>query len=176
MKTLGPNLTVVVRPLTPDDDLEAFGRILLASYRALPGHVPEPDYEAELADVGARVDTNVVFGAFTDERPLGCVTFVPDHSDPHAERLQPDEASFRMLGVTLDAQRGGIGEKLVLRCLREATDTGKNAVFIYSGHWMSGAHRLYEKLGFARTPERDWPLIDPPVTLMGFRYDLRDRR
>lgn len=172
----GQNGEVVIRPLTPGDDLEMFGRILLTSYRALSGHVPEPDYEAELVDIRTRVATNTVFGALADTRPLGCVTFVPDASDPHAERLEPDEASFRMLGVAPEAQGSGIGEQLVHRCLRESRDTGKAAVFIYSGHWMTGAHRLYERLGFTRRADRDWPLVDPPVTLLGFRYDLRGLR
>lgn len=158
--------------LTSDDDLDAFGQILLTSYRRLPGHVPEPDYEAELVDVAARVRTNPVFGAFDGARPLGCVTFVPDASDPHAERLEADEASFRMLGVAPEHQGRSIGVTLVHRCLDEARRNAKQAVFIYSGHWMIGAHRLYERLGFERLPQRDWPLVEPPVTLLGFRYDL----
>ena len=44
-----------IRTLTEDDDLDAFGQIVLDSYLALPDMPREPDYEAELVDVAARV-------------------------------------------------------------------------------------------------------------------------
>ena len=96
-----------IRALTEDDDLDAFGRIVLASYLALPDMPREPDYETELADVAARVRNGVVFGAFVDGTPAGCVTFVADASSPHAEGLLPGESSFRMLGVDTAAQGRG---------------------------------------------------------------------
>ena len=47
---------ISIRPLAHDDDLDAFGRIVLASYAALPGAPHEPEYELELLDVRARVE------------------------------------------------------------------------------------------------------------------------
>ena len=73
-----------IRSLTTSDDLEAFGRIVLASNLALPDMPREPGYEAELADVTTRVRNGVVFGAFVGGTPAGCVTFVADATDPHA--------------------------------------------------------------------------------------------
>lgn len=163
---------ISVRELGPGDDLEAFGRLVLDSYVALAGHPPEADYEAELFDVAARVLTNPVIGAFDGAEPLGCVTYVPDRHSPHAEDLEEDEAGFRMLAVARAAQRRGVGEVLVLACLDRAAEEGKRAVFIFSGDWMTSAHRLYQRLGFERVPERDWRIEEPPILLMAFRRRL----
>lgn len=160
-----------IRLLTVDDDLDAFGRIVLDSYLALPDMPREPDYERELADVATRVRDGVVFGAFVGETPAGCVTFVADASSPHAEGLLPGESSFRMLGVDTAAQGRGIGEALTRRCLTEAEAIGSNAVFIYTGSWMHTAHRLYRRLGFEFVAERDWHL-EPAIHLLGMRRAL----
>jgi ribosomal protein S18 acetylase RimI-like enzyme len=160
-----------IRPLTANDDLDAFGRIVLDSYVALPDMPREPDYEAELADVAARARDGVVFGAFVGKMPVGCVTFVADASNPHAEGLLPGESSFRMLGVATAAQGRGIGEALTRRCLTEAKAIGSDAMFIYTGSWMHTAHHLYRRLGFEFVPERDWHL-DPAIHLLGMRRQL----
>ena len=163
---------IVIRPLTPGDDLEAFGRLVLESYLALPGSPVEPDYEHELLDVAARVEQAVVFGAFDGDRPLGCITFVADAGSPYAEDLLDGESSFRMLAVGASGRGRGIGEALTARCIDAARALGSNAVFIHSGTWMPAAHRLYGRLGFERVPERDWHFHDPPFTLLGFRLAL----
>ena len=161
-----------MRRVTVADDQATFGRIVHDSYRALPGHPPDPDYDAELLDVAGRVEHGIVFGAFVDDRPAGCVSFVPGPGSFHAENLRVGESSFRMLGVESSSQRSGIGEALVRHCLDAAAQQGAAAVFIYSGDWMHAAHRLYPRLGFVRTPDRDWVFEDPQVRLYGFRHAL----
>jgi ribosomal protein S18 acetylase RimI-like enzyme len=176
-RPLRPDHVLTIRRLTPADDLDAFGRMVLASYVALPGMPPDPGYEAELLDVAARVRDGIVHGAFVDdETPVGCVTFVADASSPHAEGLLPGESSFRMLAVAVDAQGRGVGEALVRRCLAEAAELGSSAVFVHSGTWMHAAHRLYRRLGFEFVPERDWVIDEPPIQrpihLLGVRFAL----
>jgi hypothetical protein len=36
---------------------------------------------------------------------------------------------------------------------------------------MTAAHRIYERLGFTRIPERDWSPV-PGVDLLAYRLDL----
>ncbi len=168
----GAVVLVTVRELTNDDDLAIFGRMVLAAYAALPGHPHDPGYDAELVEVAGRVEAGVVLGAFGGEAPLGCVTYVNDPSSPHAERLHDDEASFRMLAVDVAAQGHRIGEALVTSCIGRARAAGRAAMFIYSGEWMTTAHRLYARLGFVRQPERDWLVPDVGVQLLGFRIDV----
>jgi ribosomal protein S18 acetylase RimI-like enzyme len=160
---------VIIRPLTGDDDLEAFGLLVRDSYVALPDSPVEPGYERELLDVAARVEQAVVFGAFDGERPLGCITFVADASSPYAEDLLDGESSFRMLAVDAAARGRAVGEALTVRCLDAARALRSEAVFIHSGTWMPAAHRLYGRLGFERVPDRDWQFDDPPITLLGWR-------
>lgn len=157
-----------IRTLTLDDDMAGIGRLVVEGYRALPDSPDDPEYYDELADVGARVERSVVLGAFDDDVALGCVTFVADEKSAYAEHLLAGEASFRMLAVASSARGRGIGEALVRRCIDEATSAGRTALFIYSGSWMNGAHRLYGRLGFERRADRDWLIDDPPLHLYGF--------
>jgi predicted N-acetyltransferase YhbS len=159
---------VAMRLLTLDDPLDAFGQIVVDAYMALPGHPPEPEYETALRDVADRVRRSTVFGAFSEGRPVGCVTFVPDRHDPFAEDLLDGESSFRMLAVDGEVQGRGIGDALVRRCIEAASELGSSAVFVHSGTWMHAAHRLYRRHGFHHVPERDWTIDDPPITLLGF--------
>jgi ribosomal protein S18 acetylase RimI-like enzyme len=156
-----------------DDDLDAFGRMVLAGYLSLPGTPREPGYEAELCDVATRVSVGAVYGAFVGDEPAGCVTFVPDSTSPFAEGQRDDESSFRMLAVDPAARGRGIGELLVRRCLQEARAVGSSAVFIYTGTWMPAAQRLYRRIGFEHVSARDWVVDDdPPFRLLGFHTAL----
>jgi ribosomal protein S18 acetylase RimI-like enzyme len=165
-------VAVTVRRLTFDDDLELFGKIVLSSYLALPGHPSDVSYDNELADVRARVRDGIVFGAFEDAAPRGCVTYVEDASSPFAEDLQDGEASFRMLGVSTDAQGQGIGEALVVHCLDGARAARRSAVFIHTGDWMTTAHRLYRRFGFVHVPDRDRPVPEYGIVLLGYLRSL----
>jgi ribosomal protein S18 acetylase RimI-like enzyme len=66
------------------------------------------------------------------------------------------EVEFRML-ATLPAARGrGVGESLVRACIDRARAAGAPRLVLSTGAEMAAAHRLYERLGFVRAPERDW--------------------
>ena len=71
-----------------------------------------------------------------------------------------------MLAVARSARGRGVGEALVRACVERARATRGRA-----GAWCSppsaawhGAHRIYARLGFVRTPERDWTPIAGPDT------------
>jgi GNAT superfamily N-acetyltransferase len=163
---------LTIRVLTPDDDIAGIGRMLVDGYRSLPESPDDPEYYAELVDVATRIERSIVFGAFDDRVTLGCVTYVADETSAYAEHMLVGEASFRMLAVAPSARGRGVGEALVRRCIGEATSAGRTALFIHSGSWMRGAHRLYGRLGFERRADRDWLIDDPPLHLFGFRRAL----
>jgi ribosomal protein S18 acetylase RimI-like enzyme len=157
-----------VRP----DEADQLGAITLAAYTELPGHVEEPDYEAELADVATRAKVAEVLVAVDDGGTvLGGVTFVPDDSNPLAEHGVPDASSIRMLAVAGTAQRRGVGEVLVRACIERARAVGSSCLVLHSTPWMQTAHRLYERLGFVRRPDLDWTPV-PDIALLGFSLDL----
>jgi ribosomal protein S18 acetylase RimI-like enzyme len=161
---------ISVRPVLPHE-YEVAGAIVLAAYEALAGNHMSGGYAEELVDVRRRVEDAEVLVAVVDDRLAGCVTFVPDRTSPLAERLQEGESAIRMLGVDPGAQGAGIGTLLVQECIRSARALGRRALFLHSTPWMTAAHRLYERAGFVRVPERDW-LPVPDIPLMAFRLHL----
>jgi ribosomal protein S18 acetylase RimI-like enzyme len=160
---------VLIRDVRPDEYARA-GQIVVAAYAALPGEHLTGGYAAELADVVHRsIDAEVLVAI--DEELIGCVTFVPDSSSPWAEALGPGEAAIRMLGVDPRAQGRGVGGSLVEACIGQARQLGRSGLFLHSTPWMTAAHRIYERAGFRRVPDRDW-LPVPEVPLLAFLLDL----
>ena len=76
-----------------------------------------------------------------------------------------------MLSVDHAARGQGIGELLVRGCLERARAAGKTRMVLSTDVRMSAAHRLYERLGFTRLPERDWSPM-PGVNLLAYALDL----
>jgi ribosomal protein S18 acetylase RimI-like enzyme len=160
---------MLVRQVRADEYTRA-GQIVVAAYAALPGQHMSGGYAAELADVARRsVEAEVLVALEPDL--IGCVTFVPDSTSPWAEALRPDEASIRMLGVDPGAQGQGVGARLVDACIERARSIGRSGLFLHSTPWMTSAHRLYERSGFRRVPDRDWVPV-PEVPLLAFLLDL----
>jgi len=164
---------VIIRPVEPNE-YDELGALTLDAYTALDGHVHEPTYEAELADVRGRAEapSTVVYAAVDEDgRLLGGVTHAVDHTSPLAEATPEDAAAIRMLAVARTAQGRGTGEALVRACIARAQDDGKSAVVLHTTPWMTTAHRLYERLGFERDPARDWQVM-PELLLLAYRLDL----
>jgi ribosomal protein S18 acetylase RimI-like enzyme len=101
---------------------------------------------------------------------LGTVTFVRPGTR-YAEVSARDEGEFRMLAVSTAARGRGVGEALVRHCLRRATDLGLRALVLSTLPQMRSAQRVYERLGFIRTPERDWE-PRPGMLLITYRRSV----
>ncbi|WP_200206723.1 GNAT family N-acetyltransferase [Micromonospora coerulea] len=158
-------------------DYPAVARLTVAAYEADGQLKGENGYAVTLADVATRAETGEVLVA-TDEatgQVLGAVTFVLSGT-PYAELSGPGEAEFRMLAVDPAAQGRGAGAVLARACVARATALGCTAVVICVRSGMAAAaHRLYERLGFVRVPEKDWSPL-PGVELLGLRLELAARR
>jgi ribosomal protein S18 acetylase RimI-like enzyme len=163
---------VTVRAATAAD-YPAIARLTVAAYRA-DGQLPEGNhYEPRLADVAGRADHGELLVAEDRGTVVGAVLFVLPESR-FAELAGPGEAEFRMLAVDPAAQGRRIGEALTRACLDRATELGCRAVVICTRDFSRPAHRLYERLGFVRTPERDWTPL-PGVNLIALRKHLPAR-
>ena len=162
-----------IRPVEPHE-YDALGALTVDAYVALDGHVDEPEYEAELADVRSRAEAaaTVVLVAVDDGLLLGGITYAVDHTSAYAELTPEDASSFRMLAVARAAQGRGAGRALVQACIAMARRDRKAALVLHTTPWMTTAHRLYEGLGFQRDPQRDWQAT-PDVLLLGYRLDLK---
>lgn len=148
-------MTVDVREASPADDLSVAGEVIRQAYFALPGYPRDPEYDEVIADVATRVGESVVVVATLDERVVGCLTYVADHHDPHAEFQDPDGASFRYFGVVPDVQGRGIGQAMVEWCVRRARADGRRRLRIHTLESMPAAQRMYVRMGFERDPEND---------------------
>jgi ribosomal protein S18 acetylase RimI-like enzyme len=167
-------MTLTVRRAEPAD-FAAVARFTVDAYRA-DGQLDDGhDYGAVLADVAPRAAEGELLVAVDDAtgQVLGGVTFVLPGSR-YAELSRPGEAEFRMLAVDPDAQGRGVGEALVRACLARADELGCAAVVICVRSFSEPAKRLYARLGFVPTPERDVSPF-PGVDLVALRLDLSGR-
>jgi ribosomal protein S18 acetylase RimI-like enzyme len=162
---------VMVRPARPEE-YAAVGELTLAAYVA-DGYLDhDADYAAELraaAHRAAEADLVVAADANTHEL-LGTVTYCVSGSH-YAEISRPGEAEFRMLAVRPDARGRGVGITLARWCVERAREQGYTALVLSSLDRMTAAHRLYERLGFDRLPERDWAPA-PGISLIAYRLEL----
>ena len=76
-----------------------------------------------------------------------------------------------MLAVAPEAQGRGVGEALSRACVARARAAGRGQILLHSTDRMTTAHRLYERLGFARDASLDWEPL-PGFWLRGFRLRL----
>jgi GNAT superfamily N-acetyltransferase len=129
-----------------------------------------PDYAEVIRDVGARAQVATVLVADVDGEPVGSVTFARGGM-PYAEHAATDEAEIRMLGISRAGRGKGAGTALAQACIGLARDAGCSAVRLSTQPEMLAAHRIYERLGFVRTPERDWSPI-PGVDLLTYVLTL----
>ena len=159
-----------IRPAEPDE-LTMVGEITLAAYLA-DGHLtPDDDYAAELRAADQRAaEADLVVAATSDGRLLGTVTFTLPGT-PWAEVSQPGEAEFRMLAVAPEHRGQGVGSALARWCVDRAREQGCTAVALSSLTSMDTAHRMYERMGFVRAPDRDW-WPNPEVQLIVYLLDL----
>ncbi len=130
------------------------------------------DYEPALRDAASRAASATVLVAVDDggdDAPLlGAVT-VATRGGEWAEQAATGEAVVRMLVVAAPGRGRGTGEALVRACLDRAAADGCHLVRLSSQLDMHAAHRLYERLGFSRTPSFDW---DPVPGLHLITYAL----
>ncbi len=152
-------------------DLETVGAITVRAYVEGGFMHPESDYAETLADARARAQGAELWVAVAEDgEVLGSVTFAAPGSEFN-EVAGPGEAEVRMLAASPEARGRGVGEALVRHCIQRARDLGLTAVVLSTQPTMAAAHRIYEAVGFRRTPEKDWSPI-PGVDLLAFRLDL----
>jgi ribosomal protein S18 acetylase RimI-like enzyme len=164
-------MDIIIRPAL-DSEFDAAGHLTAEAFID-GGHTPRGGhYEPRLRDGRDRAEQAELLVAVDPETGalLGSVTFAAPGS-PYADLAQGREGEFRMLAVSPEGRGRGIGEALVRACLERARELGLSHVVMSTQTGMVHAHRIYERLGFARTPERDWSPV-PGVELMTYSVTL----
>lgn len=128
-----------------------------------------PQYVADLQDGLRRIENATVFVAEDHGVTVGTVTATLPRS-PYANIAQGAELEVHMLAV-LPAIRGRGGGAALMRACREmAGEAGADRVVLSTDPDMHEAHRLYARLGYVRTPLRDWSVHG--FRLITFALDL----
>lgn len=165
-------MALLVRPARPDPvELDRVGELTYDAYAADGFVTADNDYADHLRDASSRAAQAELYVATgEDGRLLGTVTFCPEGS-AYRELARPGEAEFRMLAVDPGARGRGVAEALVRLCIERSHELGYDALVLSSMPTQEQAHRLYERVGFHRTPALDWSPV-PEVELLGYRLDL----
>ncbi|UYQ64309.1 GNAT family N-acetyltransferase [Streptomyces peucetius] len=166
-------MDITIRRIRPEE-YTALGELTCRAYidGGLLDFGEEDPYADVLRDVASRDAQAEVYVAVDEaDTLLGGVAFVPD-GGPFADIAVPGEAEFRMLAVDEKARGRGTGEALVRTCAERARATpGCVRLVLSTQPTMYAAHRVYGRLGFVRTPERDWSPI-PAVPLLTYALEL----
>lgn len=154
-------------------DLPAIGELTFEAYRAngyLAGR-EDGNYAGQLRDARPRYEQSELLVAVDDEDTILGTVAIAHPGTPWREIGRDDELEFRMLAVAPAARGRGVGEALTRKVLDRAVELGFTGVALSSSESMHAAHRLYERLGFRRTPELDWS-PEPGLQLVAYRLDL----
>ncbi|MFB7246927.1 GNAT family N-acetyltransferase [Streptomyces populi] len=169
-------MDIVIRTARPEE-YRVVGEIAAQAYLGdgLLDFGESDAYLGRLRDVAGRAAVAEVLVAVEGDRVLGSVTFAADGS-PMADSARAGEAEIRMLAVAREARGRGAGEALVRACVgRARAAEGCARLVLSTQRTMHSAHRLYERLGFTRTPDRDWnpfPELDD-IRLLTYELTLR---
>ncbi len=161
---------VTVRPARPDE-YDLVGDLTVEVYVDGGLVSPASSYVTTLRDAADRAAKCDLLVAEADGEVVGAVAYCGPGSS-YAELAGPGEAEFRMLAVREKARGRGAGTAMVLECVGRARAAGLATLRLSTQSNMTDAHRLYERLGFVRTPERDWSPV-PGLKLMTYALALR---
>jgi ribosomal protein S18 acetylase RimI-like enzyme len=145
---------VIIRTALPTE-LPEIGDIRVAAYRADGFLSPTSQYAVTLHALGHDGNGDVLVAVADDGQLLGTVMLEYWPSQGGAMH-GPGEAEIRALAV-LPAARGlGAGNALLTAIIEHAAAHGVEHLVLATLPAMRTAHRMYEKAGFTRLPERDW--------------------
>ncbi|WMX45137.1 GNAT family N-acetyltransferase [Streptomyces roseicoloratus] len=165
-----------IRAVRPEE-YEELGDLTALTYLndGLLLHGEDDFYLAVLRDTARRArESEVLVAVDAEGRVIGGVTFALGGT-PWADIAVVGEAEFRMLVVAPAARGRGVGEALVRACADRARAVpGCARLVLSTADVMAAAHRIYERLGFVRTPERDWAPV-PGHLLRTYSLELSAR-
>lgn len=145
---------MIIRPALPAE-LAAVGDLRVAAYRADGYLSPTSRYEPKLRGLGTQSDGTVLVAVDDTGELLGTVMLL---AWPHTGEVvrSPGDAEIRALAVAPAARGSGVGRALLRALIDLAIRQEVRNLLLATLTGMRAAQHLYEELGFARIPERDW--------------------
>jgi ribosomal protein S18 acetylase RimI-like enzyme len=154
-------------------DLAAVGEVTVAAYAEF-AHEDTDDYVEHLRDAATRAREAELWVASAEnssDEIMGSVTVCLPGS-PWREIARHGEGEFRMLSVAPQARGNGVGAALLDAVVARFRSAGASRVVMSTLPTMRAAHRIYERAGFVRMPERDWsPMANVHLIAYGLELD-----
>jgi GNAT superfamily N-acetyltransferase len=151
--------------LARPEELAALGALVADAYAALPG-MPgpgeQPGYYAMVRDATARAKNpaiRIVAAVEADGALLGSADFIEEmasYGSGGTAWTRVDTAGIRLLAVAPAARGRGVGTALTRHCIERARALGRVALVLHTTRAMQTAWRMYEQLGFRRSPDLDF--------------------
>lgn len=145
---------ITVRDAVPADHT-AIGEVTARVY--IDGGYSSASREPFLRDVATRAAAGDLLVAIEGATGgvLGAVTLAPRGS-PYAPLAGEHQAEVRLLAVSAAARGSGAGMLLMQALVERGKQRGLSGIVLSTQPTMTAAHRIYERLGFVRIPERDY--------------------
>ncbi|MFI6443124.1 GNAT family N-acetyltransferase [Kitasatospora sp. NPDC050543] len=155
-----------------EEDLEAAGEVTVEAFVGDGHTAPGAAYITLLRDAARRAREAELLVAVDagDESVLGCVTLAVGGTE-WADIALPHESEIRMLAAGATARGRGVGEALVRASVARSRELGLTGMAFSTRPAMKAAHRIYERVGFSRAPERDWA-PRPGIDLLVYAMEL----
>jgi ribosomal protein S18 acetylase RimI-like enzyme len=103
---------------------------------------------------------------------VGSVMLFPATANPYANTpISTSYPEVRFLAVLPQTRGQGIGTILMKECERRVQEAGAQAIGLHTAEVMQTAIRMYERLGYVRTPETDFQAGDG-VVVIGYRHSF----
>ena len=150
-----------------------------AELEGFPKPEEQPDYYNMLANIGLQTEkpgTELLVAATPGASIIGAVVYFNNmkyYGSGGTATKQKNAAGFRLLAVDPSARGLGVGKRLSMACIQRAQDSGLQQVIIHSTKAMAVAWKMYEKLGFERSPDLDF--MQGNLQVYGFRLNLNGR-
>lgn len=165
----------VVRPLSPEDDLEGLTDLLHRSYRELL--VQGLNFTATNQTVettARRVSEGECWVAESIHSLIGTIVWVrPNPTDNVAYYRLPHVAHFGQFGVDPEFRRCGVGRALLRQVELRAGECGYEELALDTSEYATHLVDLYAKLGFIIVDRHDWrPHVNYPSLIMSKRLGV----
>ena len=165
------------RPRIRDATVEELDQVALLirdAYQEYQASFPPEAWESyarDMMDVRGRLYISELIVAEHAGALVGAVTFYPNASQSEQEGWPPGWTGVRLLAVNPDARGLGVGRALMDECLRRSRLRNARTLGLHTTELMAVARGMYERMGFVRVPEFDFPGASGLV-VMAYRLDL----
>lgn len=159
-----------------EEQFESAGKLMVLVYSQLEGFPKpseQPAYYDMLANVGrltANPGTEILVAVNTENVITGAVVYFNDmqyYGSGGTATREKNAAGFRLLAVHPAARGAGLGRMLTMACIDKAKENGHHQLIIHTTNAMQTAWRMYETLGFSRSPDLDF--LQGNLEVFGFR-------